>query len=273
MTSEPPPPAEPEPFGREEGRSVFGRVAASYDAARPGYPDRIYEILRDRCGLGPASRVLEIGPGTGQATRRLLELADRVVAVEPSDLLADLLRSRFTTDGFEVVLGPFEEVHLPPSSFDLAVSATAFHWLDPDLSLPKIAAALRPGGWIALWWNEFGDPAEADPFDDATERVLGNLPSGPSGGSGDARYALDVDARTRDLARHGFGEVEHEAIRWTLELDPARTRQLYASFSNVARLPDAERDAILDEIQRIAAADFGGRVERRMVTAIYTAHT
>jgi SAM-dependent methyltransferase len=271
VTSEPPVPAEP--FGREEGRSVFGRVAAIYDAARPPYPDRVYEILSERCGLGRETRVLEIGPGTGQATRRLTEIAARVIAIEPSELLAEFIRARLTTDRLEIVVAPFEEVDLPAASFDLVVSATAFHWLDPDLSLPKIATVLRPGGWLALWWNEFGDPLEPDPFDDATDRVLGGLPPGPSGAGGGARYALDVDARTRELASHGFLDVRHEAIRWILELDPARTRQLYASFSNVARLPDAEREAVLDEIERIAAVEFGGRVERRMITPVYTAHT
>jgi len=269
MTSEPPVPAEP--FGREEGRSVFGRVAATYDAARPGYPDRVYEILRDRCGLGPSTRVLEIGPGTGQATRRLLKLAGHVVAVEPSELLAEFLRAAPATAGVEIVAGPFEEAELPPASFDLVVSATAFHWLDADVSLPRIAAVLRPGGWLALWWNEFGDPLEANPFDEATRHVLGGLPAGPSGGTGDTRFALDVSARSEELARHGFRDVEHEAIRWPLELGPGRTRQLYASFSNVARLPDEERQTILDEIERVAQVEFGGRVRIPMVTPIYTA--
>ncbi len=52
-------PDAPKPFGREEGRDVFGRAAAVY-AARPAYPERVYETLRDRCRLGPTSRVVEI---------------------------------------------------------------------------------------------------------------------------------------------------------------------------------------------------------------------
>ena len=61
-------------------------------------------------------------------------------------------------------------------------------------------------------------------------------------------------ARTAELETHGFQDVEHEAERWTLRLDAAQTRRLYASYSNIARLPDAQRETILDEIERIADA-------------------
>ena len=255
-------------FARDEGRHVFGTAAALYAAARPGYPDRVYEILRDRCRLDPSTRVLEIGAGTGQATKRLAELAGSVLAVEPSDALAAHLRARLTTANVEFIEAPFEDVDLPPSSFDLVVAATAFHWLDPAVALPKVASVLRPGAWLALWWNVFGDPSLPDPFHDATEPLLRDLEIGPGGHS----HALEVTARGRELSDHGFQDVEHEAIPWTLHLDATQTRQLYATFSNIARLPDARRAAILDDIERIADVEFGGRVDRQMVTPIYTAH-
>jgi SAM-dependent methyltransferase len=262
----------PEPgagfFARDEGRRVFGTAAAAYAAARPGYPERLYDLLRERCGLGPSSRVLEIGAGAGQATARLVELAGSVVAIEPSDALADHLRVRAGAAGrLEIVGSAFEDADLPPMSFDLVASATAFHWLDPDVALPKVASLLRPDGWLTMWWNVFGDPRLPDPFHDATEPLLRDLETGPGGDA----YALDVDGRVAELAAHGFRNVEHEAIHWTLTLDAATTRQLYATFSNIARLPNARRSAILDEIEQIAAVEFDGRVERRMVTAIYTA--
>ena len=183
------------------------------------------------------------------------------------------MRARLgTARGVEVIVATFEDVDLEPSSFDLVAVATAFHWLDPELALPKISSLLRPGGWLALWWNEFGDPPRPDPFHDATEPLLRNLAPSPSAGSGGVPYALDVAARTRELSSNGFRDVEHEAVRWTLQLDATQTRQLYATYSNIARLPDAQKATILDEIQRIASVEFGDRVERQMVTPIYTAH-
>ena len=262
-----------EPFGRDEGRHVFGKAAAVYAAARPDYPDRVYDILRDRCQLGPTSRVLEIGAGSGLATKRLIEAGAHVVAIEPSEALADQLSEQLKmAQGLEVIVSTFEDADLPPSSFDLVASATAFHWLDPEQALPKIATILRPGGWLALWWNVFGDPDRPDPFHDATEPFLRDLAPSPSEGAGGIPYALDVAARTSELERHGFQDVEHEAERWTLRLDGTQTRRLYETYSNIARLPDSQKESILDEIERIADVEFGGRVERQMVTPIYTAH-
>jgi SAM-dependent methyltransferase len=271
MTQEPPAPDRT--FPRTDGRHVFGSAAAFYSTARPDYPDRVYEILRDRCRLGPSSRILEIGAGPGLATKRLAESGASVVAVEPNEALAEQLRGSLASGhAIEVIVAPFEEVDLPPSSFDLVTSATAFHWLDPDVALPKIASALEPGGWLALWWNVFGDPDLPDPFHEATEPILGQLERGPSFGVGGADYALDLATRTQELSEHGFRDVEHESVRWTLELDGPRTRRLYATYSNIARLPEPQREALLDEIERIADINFSDRVERRMVTPIYTAH-
>jgi SAM-dependent methyltransferase len=254
------------------GRRIFGSAAAEYAAARPGYPERVYAILHDRCGLGPSSRVLEIGAGTGQATARLAEFGAAIVAVEPNEALAKhLLAGQQTGPGFELVLAAFEDVDPPESSFDLVASATAFHWLDREAAFPKIASILRPGGWLALWWNVFGDPAVPDPFHDATEPIL-PPPLGPLGSRG-GEFALDVAARLRDLSDHGFRDAEHEAVRWTLNLDAMTTRQLYATYSNIARLPAADREEILDEVERIAEVEFDGHVQRRIVTPIYTAHT
>jgi hypothetical protein len=133
----------------------------------------------------------------------------------------------------------------------------------------SIGGRRRDGGSLALWWNVFGEASEPDPFHDETEPVLRDLATGP----GSDPYALDVEARRRELSDHGFVDIEHQLIRWTLELDASRTRRLYASYSNIARLPPERRVAILDEIERIARVSFAGRVVRRMVTPIYTAHT
>ena len=262
-----------EPFARTEGRHVFGRAAAVYASARPDYPDRVYDILRDRCQLGPTSRVLEIGAGSGQATRRLLEAGAQVVALEPNEALAEQLRAQLkTARGLEVVVSAFEDADLAPSSFDLIAAATAFHWLDPEQALPKIESILRPGGWLAVWWNVFGDPDRPDLFHDATKPLLEDLAPSPSEGTGGVPFALDVGARTSELERHGFQDVEHEAQRWTLRLDAPQTRRLYETYSNIARLPVPQRALILDEIERIADAEFGGLVERQIVTPVYTAH-
>ena len=77
---------------RSEGRILFGLDPAAYDRARPDYPDRVYDVLRELCDLTASSRVLEIGAGSGNVTRRLIELGvGSVVAIEPDESLADYI--------------------------------------------------------------------------------------------------------------------------------------------------------------------------------------
>lgn len=257
---------------REEGRRLFGADPAAYDRGRPGHPQRVYEVLVDRCGLEPGARVLEIGPGTGQATRRLLEIGARVVAVEPDPALAAYLVS---TAGCALTVHnvTLENAELREEPFDLAAAASCFHWIDEDAGLSKIFRSLRPGGSAALWWTLFGDGTDAFQREvsaalDAAGVVLERSPS--AGREGGPRFALDVDARVAALARAGFVGVEHEIVDWTHTCDTADVRALYATFSPIIRLPNAKRAQALDAVTETSAR-FGDRIERPLRTSLYTA--
>jgi Methyltransferase domain len=255
---------------REHGRRVFGSDPHGYHAARPPYPDWVFQILRERCGLVPGVATFEIGAGTGKATRRLLDIgADPLVAIEPDPRLAEYLRETNRDAALTVTVSSFEDAVFDEASFGLGVSATAFHWLDEGTALCKIAGLLRPGGWWASFWNVFGDNSRPDPFHEATKLLLDG-PSSPSEGSGNVPFGLDADARVDALQRTGmFDVVEHDARAWTLELDPEQTVALYATYSNINVRSD--RDAVLAELGRVAREEFQGRVARNMTTSLFIA--
>jgi SAM-dependent methyltransferase len=262
----------PDAIAREEGRRFFGSDPASYDRARPGHPERVYEILVVRCGLRAGTSVLEIGPGTGQATRRLLDLgADPLVAIEPNDDLARYL-AHSLGDHVDIRVTSLEDAELRESSFDLATAASSFHWVDEPVGLAAIWRSLRPDGWIALWWTLFGEGAGPDDFIRATSRLLDDLDSSPTKGEpGRPPHALDVEARIGALVATGFADVSHELVHWDATWDTEGIRALYGTFSPILRLEPARRKDILDEIARIAARQFGGRVSRTLTTSLYTA--
>ncbi|HEV7534669.1 MAG TPA: class I SAM-dependent methyltransferase, partial [Acidimicrobiia bacterium] len=156
-------------------RGLFSSDAVAYDTGRPGYPEPVYDLLRQVCGLGPGTAVVEVGPGTGQATGRLLDLGATVTAVELSPEFAALLETRFAGRAFSVMVAPFEEVALPVTSFDLVAAGTSFHWVPTGPGLQRCAELLRPGGWLALWWTYFGDPDRPDPFRDALTPIFQEL--------------------------------------------------------------------------------------------------
>jgi SAM-dependent methyltransferase len=259
-------------IARDEGRRLFGTDPAAYNRGRPGHAERVYEVLVERCGLGPGSAVLEIGPGTGQATKRLLALgAERLVAVEPDPVLATYLCG---TQGnrVELVATTLESARLPEAVFDLAAAASSFHWVEEPVGLTQIFATLRPEGWIALWWTLFGEGDQPDTFIDATTPLLEGLETSPTRGEeGRPAHALDGERRVAALESAGFVDVEHELVRWEASWDSAGIRALYGTFSPILRLEPPRRNEILDEVERIARDEFGGRVSRRLTTSLYTA--
>lgn len=256
---------------RAEGRRLFGSDPASYDLGRPGHAERVYEVLVERCGLREGSRVLEVGPGTGKATQRLLELGAAVVAIEPDAELAAYLPRSLGRD-VDVRNTTLEDAELSSDTFDLAVAASCFHWIDEPVGLRKIRDALGPDGWFGMWWTLFGDRDAPDAFMTAANPLLEGLQHSPTvGDEGRPPYARDSEARLAALAVAGFEELSYETARWEAHWDTAGIRALYGTFSPVARLDEQRRTEILDGVARIAEEQFGGRVGRTLVTALYTA--
>jgi hypothetical protein len=139
-------------FPRNVQQCVFGRNPALYDRTRLPCATQVFEILTDRCGLGPGTTLFETGPGTGLATRELLSRgASRLVLIEADGRLARFLRKRLARRGadFTILASPFEETLLPRREFDLGVAASSFHWLPPRKSLRMVGRAhpttIRPG--------------------------------------------------------------------------------------------------------------------------------
>ncbi|WP_441245482.1 class I SAM-dependent methyltransferase [Kitasatospora sp. McL0602] len=130
----------------------FGAVAAEYDAARPSYPDALFDEIERLAGRPLAGAdVLDVGAGTGIATRLLAARGARVVAVEPSAGMAAQLHA--VSPGLPLVKATGDELPFHDGTADLITYAQAFHWTDPDRSIPEAIRVLRPGGSLALWWN------------------------------------------------------------------------------------------------------------------------
>jgi SAM-dependent methyltransferase len=148
---------------RSYGR-VFNDIADEYDRHRPAYPDALIDRACEAAGLAPGARVLEIGCGTGQLTRSLLARGLRVVAVEPGEQLIARARDQLAGAGEVQLIGArLEDASLPRAHHQAVFSASAIHWVDPDVSWRKIADALVDGGMLALI-SYFGleDPRAAD---------------------------------------------------------------------------------------------------------------
>ena len=260
-------------LARSFGRQAFGEDPANYDAARPDYPDWVFDELRERCGLGPSCATFEVGAGTGKATRPLLAAgADPLVAIEPDARLADFLRGSIDSPSLQVVNATFEDAELSSADFDLGLAATSFHWVEALSGLNRVAGWLRPGGWWAMVWNVFGDASRPDAFHDATDALLRDGPKSPSQTATGTANALQTNDWKSAFGRCGaFEDIACRSEAWDLVIDPDQVVALYATYSNITAFPPDERREVLAELRRIAADEFGGRVIRNMITILYTA--
>src|ERR1700678_590630 len=130
---------------------VFDEIAAEYDRHRPAYPDELVDQACRIAGIGDGDRVLEVGCGSGQLTRSLLARGLHVTALEPGKSLIALARPNLEGAGeVEFVNAQFEDAVLPREQFQAVFSASAFHWIDPEVSWQKAADVLVRGGTLAL---------------------------------------------------------------------------------------------------------------------------
>jgi SAM-dependent methyltransferase len=264
----------PERIDRTEGRHLFGLNPQRYDTSRPDYPHWIFERLRAGGALHVDAAVLEIGAGSGRATRQLLTFgANPLTVIEPDVRFGPLLRSVMAKSAAETHLlaCSFEDASLADDQFDLVAAATSFHWLEPLPALRSIRRLLKAGGTVALFWNVLADLDRPDAFHDATQALLSPLAVSPSGAPGTLPFALDRQAREADFSAAGFDAIEHHQSKSTFVIDTAGVGRLYEGFSHIQRLDAAARTMLLDRLMHIAETQFNGRVERYVTSCLYTA--
>lgn len=261
---------DPPSLDRQVGRSAFGVDAEGYHRARPGYPPALYEYLFGRTVASP--RILEIGAGTGIASEGLLAGKPALLdLVEPDPALCAMLESRFAAKQVGVVSGGFLEASIA-GPYDLIACASAFHWMEPEPALKRIAGLLAPGGIWAMWWNCYLAHGDPDPL---AERVMAVLAEErvalPPSFRRDGHYALDVDGQCDVLAGAGFVDIEHCLFRTPRALDPGQARGLYESFSFIRVLAPPTRARVLDRIENIVQTDLGGSAASVVVTSLFSA--
>jgi SAM-dependent methyltransferase len=138
---------------RAVGR-VFNEVPELFDRVRPGYPDALFTDLISITGIDEQSSLLEVGCGTGQATRSLAAIGCSVTAVEPGTALAAIARQHLAQfPDVQIETSSFENWDDRGRRFDALVAAASWHWVDPSIGWPKAHEVLQRGGWMALMGN------------------------------------------------------------------------------------------------------------------------
>lgn len=135
--------------------SSFDRIAQMYGDVRPAYPKQLFEDIRMNCKTHNLTNILEIGTGTGIATKLLLDFSLPITTIEPGENLLDIAKRNLDNEQqVTFIHSTFEEFEAT-KKYDLIFSATAFHWLDKELKYKKTNNILQDNGFLVLVWNNF----------------------------------------------------------------------------------------------------------------------
>lgn len=276
---------------------VFGAHASEYDRARPGYPSRLVESVSRRAGLRRGSRALEIGCGTGQLTRSLARREYTVLALEPDRRMAAQARRALSTvasghrSQVEIVEQTLEEADLPDGAYDAAFSASAFHWVDPDVGWVKVARTLRHGGRFTLLSHLIVD----DAWSSASVHGLLAVYQRRTGNSWPIRSAAQVvdgiaqrwedaslawsfaDTMRSDTpgrgARELFGDPHLDVAPWRTTFNAAELIELQRTRSTHIRLRPEDRAAVEKDLAVLVERMSGVFRQSHLSVALSVART
>jgi SAM-dependent methyltransferase len=259
---------------RDRLKTTFDEAASLYDEVRPGYPEDLFDDVVSLSGIPAGGKILEIGCGTGQATVPFARRGYRILCIELGENLAAVARRNL--EGYsnaDVRTGAFEESALQEGAFDLAISATAFHWLDPAVAYPKVAGALRDGGSLALFWNIHVHSNASEGFFEAAQRIYER----EAREIWDHKYegpprSDEIPDRTGEIEGSGlFGAVTRRNYRWDETYDAEGYLRVLNTYSGHRSLRDDTRERLFCGIADLIDKRFHGRIVKGYLTTLYVA--
>jgi SAM-dependent methyltransferase len=253
-----------------ELRRTFDRSASDYEAIRPGYPAELFEDIVNASAVPPGGRILEVGCGTGQATLPFAARGYAMLCLDIGEKLVAVAKQKcapYPQVSFEIT--SFEEWPPEGRAFDLLISATAFHWIPPEIGYPKAAQALKEAGHLALFWNYHPEPMTG--FFEAVQPIYRRLtPEWPAPQAGMLEERIKgIEATINSTGL--FTPAQIKRYRWRVEYTTAEYLRLLNTYSPHLSLPEERRQRLYQEIGELIESEFHGVVERSYLTVLYMA--
>jgi len=165
------------PMTENELRVIFDTIPEAFDRHRPRYCPELFASLLARSGVTRGSAVLELGPGTGQATEPLLDTGCDYCGIELGANFARMLERKYgARSNFRLIRGDFITHDFGGARFDLISSAATIQWIPEETAFSKTFALLKPGGMLAMFFTrrdfKTADPALYDKIQQVYDRYF-----------------------------------------------------------------------------------------------------
>jgi SAM-dependent methyltransferase len=228
-------------------RLSFNEAPDIYDKVRPSYPAELFDTLFQVLPSQP--EIVEVGPGTGQATKDLLARGASVLAIEIGPATAAKLRSDLPSDRLRVAVDDFEVVEIMIGEADAVFSATAYHWISPEAQTGRPAAILRADGLVAIVDLIQVDSPEDAGFFAAARPIYERPGQDHSGPPAPTRESVEPNIRSVLEADGRFDCVDFRKDDWDQTYSALDYRTLMPSFSAVQMMEEDDRVGVLDGIE------------------------
>ena len=252
----------------EERAHWYTPAAQAYDKARPHYPAELISHVAHLTQLEPHSKILEVGCGPGTATTAFAEFGCSIVCVELNAGFCELAR-RNCKQFQNVVIkqSSFEEWPIEASAFDIVVSASAFHWIQPQVGYPKVAETLRDDGYFVLLWNK--EPQPTSDVCQLFEEIYSqhDLPSLGRFETEAAREQM-LKALAQPAIDSGvFKEVSSKQVKMEVKYTAEDYLLLLSSFSPYLNLEESRRNSLFAKLRRKINDDLMGIIDLSYISA------
>ena len=252
----------------EERAHWYTPAAQAYDKARPYYPAELISHVAHLTQLEPHSKILEVGCGPGTATTAFAEFGCSIVCVELNPGFCELAR-RNCKQFQNVVIkqSSFEEWPIEASAFDIVISASAFHWIQPQVGYPKVAETLRDDGYFVLLWNK--EPQPTSDVCQLFEEIYSqhDLPSLGRFETEAAREQI-LKALAQPAIDSGlFKEVSSKQVKMEVKYTAEDYLLLLSSFSPYLNLEESRCNSLFAKLRSKINDDLMGIIDLSYISA------
>lgn len=231
-------------------KTVFNQIISDYAIARPGYPSELYDDIVEFSMLKQDAEILEIGAGPGQATDYFVKNGYSITALEIGNEQVRYLSDKYSGyRNFKPICSSFENYNCLSETYNLVFSATAFHWIEPEIGYPKAYNLLKKNGTLAVFWHMYSiirEPSEM--FNEICKIFQKYAPELDDFISNDEAEALNRLRFSQIQTNKLFDKPDYKVYRWIDEYTTERYVKLLNSYTDIHEMDEDKRNAVLQSV-------------------------